>query len=221
MLESILSKSTFSPIIIANSNDYVWINLSKDNTQLEKIDINNTAVFSEYINRFLVKHNAKIAIGGYNESRNIYKRSEVFNSTEIEERFIHLGMDLWAKAYTPVLAPLNGKVHSFKDNLGLGNYGPTIILEHKLKGQTFYTLYGHLTKDSIEDIRVGESIDKGEMFAGIGNFPENGDYPAHLHFQVIKDLKGMEGDFPGVTSFINQKTALENCPDPNLVLKIN
>jgi murein DD-endopeptidase MepM/ murein hydrolase activator NlpD len=221
MLESILSKSTFSPIIIANSNDYVWINLSKDNTQLEKIDINNTAVFSEYINRFLVKHNAKIAIGGYNESRNIYKRSEVFNSTEIEERFIHLGMDLWGKAYTPVLAPLNGKVHSFKDNLGLGNYGPTIILEHKLKGQTFYTLYGHLTKDSIEDIRVGESIDKGEMFAGIGNFPENGDYPPHLHFQVIKDLKGMEGDFPGVTSFINQKTALENCPDPNLVLKIN
>lgn len=220
MLESILKKSKFSPVIKSIEGDYVWIDISEENTQLKEVDVANASVFSEFINHFLKDNSAKIAIGGYNESRNIYKRSNNFNDADIEERFIHLGVDLWTKAYTTVLAPLKGKVHSFKNNTGLGNYGPTIILEHKLKGEKFYTLYGHLTKDSIEDLIVGETIDKGEMFAAIGNFPLNGDYPPHLHFQVIKDLKGMKGDFPGVTSLAEQKEDLVNNLDPNLVLKI-
>lgn len=221
MLETVLNKTKFSPVIESESNDYVWIDISKSNKELEKVDVTNASEFSEYISLFLKDNNAKIAIGGYNEARDIYKRSENFNSSELEERYIHLGIDLWTKAYTAVLAPLKGKVHSFNNNLGVGNYGPTIILEHNLKGQKFYTLYGHLTKDSIEDIIIGETIDKGEMFAAVGNFPLNGDYPPHLHFQIIKDLKGMEGDFPGVTSLTSQKEDLENCPDPNLILKIN
>ena len=220
MLESSLQKTKFSPVIDSELNDYAWIDISNTNIQLAKVDVTSASHFSEYINVFLKENNAKIAIGGYNEARNIYKRSETFNSSNLDERFIHLGVDLWTKAYTAVLAPLKGKVHSFGNNLGLGNYGPTIILEHNLKGEKFYTLYGHLTKDSIEDIIIGETIDKGEMFAAIGNFPTNGDYPPHLHFQVIKDLKGMKGDFPGVTSLNNRKTDLDNCTDPNLILKI-
>ncbi|MCB9360383.1 MAG: peptidoglycan DD-metalloendopeptidase family protein [Flavobacteriales bacterium] len=220
MLEKVLKKSKFSPLIDGEPADYVWVDISKENIHLSKIDVTNASHFSEYINLFLKDKNAKIAIGGYNEARNIYQRSETFNSSNLEERFIHLGVDLWTKAYTTVLAPLKGKVHSFNNNSGVGNYGPTIILEHNLKGHKFYTLYGHLTKDSIEDLIIGETIDKGEMFAAIGNFPINGDYPPHLHFQIIKDLKGMSGDFPGVTSLSNRERDLENCPDPNLILKI-
>ena len=220
MLEKILKKSKFSPVIDGEPADYVWIDISEANEELAKFDITNASHLSEYINLFLKENNAKIAIVGYNEARNIYKRSETFNSSDLEERFIHLGVDLWTKAYTAVSAPLKGKVHSFGNNLGVGNYGPTIILEHNLKGEKFYTLYGHLTKDSIEDLIVGEAIDKGEMFAAIGNFPTNGDYPPHLHFQLIKDVKGMKGDFPGVTSKAKQIEDLANCPDPNLILKI-
>ncbi|TXB64777.1 peptidoglycan DD-metalloendopeptidase family protein [Vicingus serpentipes] len=221
MLESILQKTKFSSLLEGDSTDYVWIDISLTNEQLENVDVSNASQFSEYINLFLKENNAKIAMGGYNEARNIYKRSENFNSSDLEERFIHLGIDLWTKAYTAVSAPLKGKVHSFGNNLGVGNYGPTIILEHNLKGEKFYTLYGHLTKDSIEDLIIGEAIDKGEMFAAIGNFPANGDYPPHLHFQIIKDLKGMSGDFPGVTSNTKQEEDLANCPDPNLILKIS
>ena len=36
----------------------------------------------------------------------------------------------------------------------------------------------------------------------------------------MMSIKGMEGDFPGVTSLINQKADLKNCLDPNLILKI-
>jgi len=220
LLEQILKNTAFSHILKEEPSNFVSIDLSKTNSDLIKVDVTNSASFSEYINQYLRTHKAQVAIGGYNEHRNIYQRSTVFKNNETEERFIHLGVDLWTKAYTPIHAPLKGKVHSFKNNAGLGNYGPTIILEHQIKRQTFYTLYGHLTKDSIENVVIGEKIDKGEMFAAIGNYPTNGDYPPHLHFQIIKDMKGMQGDFPGVTSLKDQKRDLENCPDPNLILKI-
>ncbi|MDG1477831.1 MAG: peptidoglycan DD-metalloendopeptidase family protein [Vicingaceae bacterium] len=220
MLEALLSETEFSPVVKAETDDFVWIDLSQNNPGLAKVDTNNSEEFSEFVNQYLRDNNTTIAVGGYNEPRNIYKRSEEFNSSELEERFIHLGLDLWTTAGTPVFAPLKGKIHSFKNNLGEGNYGPTIILEHNLKGNTFYTLYGHLTTKSLAGLEAGKTISSGEDFAAIGNYPDNGDYPPHLHFQVIQDMKGMEGDFPGVTSLSNQKADLKNCLDPNLILKI-
>ncbi|MGB0887070.1 MAG: peptidoglycan DD-metalloendopeptidase family protein [Vicingaceae bacterium] len=220
MLEKLLSETNFSPVVKAGADDFVWIDLSQNNPALAEINTNNSEAFSEFVNQYLSDNNATIAVGGYNEPRNIYKRSENFNSNQLEERFIHLGLDLWTNAETPVYAPLNSKIHSFKNNLGEGNYGPTIILEHNLKGITFYTLYGHLTTASLNGLEVGKTINSGEAFAAIGNYPNNGDYPPHLHFQVIQDIKEMQGDFPGVTSLSNQKTDLQNCLDPNLILKI-
>lgn len=220
MLEKLLKQTSFAPILKEVADQYVWIDLSKFNAELLKVDVTDTGSFSTYIQEYLTLHNAKVAIGGYQEHRNIYKRSAVFNNDPSEERFIHLGIDLWTSAYTPIHAPLKGVVHSFKNNKGLGNYGPTIILEHQLKKQVFYTLYGHLTKDSLDHLMVGEKIDKGEMFGAIGNHPSNGDYPPHLHFQIIKDLGGLNGDFPGVTSLNNLKKDLQNSLDPNLILKI-
>ena len=219
MLEKVLLSNEFSPILKGFSEDFVWIDLSNKNSQLNDVDTNNSEAFSAYVNQYLKDNNGKVAIGGYNEARTIYKRSENFNTTETDERFIHLGLDLWTNANTPVFAPLAGKVHSFNNNMGLGNYGPTIILEHQLKGNRFYTLYGHLTKASLVGLAVGNTINAGENFAAIGNYPSNGDYPPHLHFQVIVDLKERAGDFPGVTSLRNQKAALQNCLDPNLILK--
>ena len=220
MFEKILASISFSQVIKAKSEDLVAIDISNLNKALLNVDVSDSSKFSEYINQFLKNANAKVAFGGYNEERNIYKRSEDFNSNKLEQRYIHLGIDLWANAYTPIYAPIKGKVHSFNNNIGVGNYGPTIILEHCLKGQQFYTLYGHLTKDSLKYLKVGETIDQSEMFAAIGDFPNNGDYPPHLHFQLIKNLNGMHGDFPGVTSLNQREEDLENCPDPNLILQL-
>jgi murein DD-endopeptidase MepM/ murein hydrolase activator NlpD len=47
------------------------------------------------------------------------------------------GLDLWIKAGTPILAALDGTLHSFNFNAGFGDYGPTIILEHNVENQTF------------------------------------------------------------------------------------
>ncbi len=220
MLESILSQLSFYPVLAIDKSEFVPIDLSKNNPKLSNVDFSNTIAFEDYINHLLKSQNAAVAYGGYNEPRAIYQRSESFNSDISDERFIHLGIDLWTKAYTPICAPLKGKVHSFNNNLGLGNYGPTIILEHTIKKHRFYTLFGHLTKDSINDLKVGELIDAGEVFGAIGNYPTNGDYPPHLHFQIIKDLKGNQGDFPGVTSLRNRKEDLNNSINPELIIRI-
>ena len=55
---------------------------------------------------------------------------------------------------------------------------------------------------------------------GIGGTEVNGDYAPHLHFQIIKDIEGFEGDYPGVSSQNNLAYYSDNCPDPNLILKL-
>jgi murein DD-endopeptidase MepM/ murein hydrolase activator NlpD len=200
--------------------NYIPLDLSTFNVELSKLDLGNAIDFEKYIENYLAANKAHIAFGGYNEERNLYKRSAVFNDSKTEERNIHIGLDLWIKAGTPVLAALDGTVHSFNYNAGLGDYGPTIILKHKIEKQTFYTLYGHLSLESITDIEVGDVFKKGQQLATLGNSVINGDYAPHLHFQIIKDIGNNFGDYPGVCSKNDLDYYLENCPDPNILLKI-
>ncbi|MFV8369704.1 peptidoglycan DD-metalloendopeptidase family protein [Flavobacterium sp. LB2R40] len=201
-------------------NQYIPLNLSITNKAFSGLNIDNAIDFEDYIEHYLVEKNAKVAYGGYNEIRNLYKRSEIFNDSKTEERNIHIGLDLWIKAGTPVLAAVDGFVHSFNYNTGVGDYGPTIILEHKIENQKFYTLYGHLSLDSISDIKIGDVFEKGQQLATLGDATVNGDYAPHLHFQIIKEISNTFGDYPGVCSENDLKYYLENCPDPNLLLKI-
>ena len=201
-------------------SDYVAIDLSASNEELSKLNITDASAFENYIEDYLSKNNAKVAFGGYQEIRNLYKRSTVFNTENSEERNIHIGLDLWIKAKTSVLAALDGTIHSFQNNTALGDYGPTIILEHEINELKFYTLYGHLSEESILDKKVGEKIKKGAQIATLGSPPINGDYAPHLHFQIIIDIEGKIGDYPGVCNKKDLKFYSENCPDPNLLLKI-
>jgi murein DD-endopeptidase MepM/ murein hydrolase activator NlpD len=221
-LETIL-KSIQNVKVIDDSVDnkyYTPLDLSVSNAFFSKQEISTSTDFEEFIGKYLAKENSKVAFGGYNEERNLYKRSTVFNDAETEERNIHIGLDLWIKAGTPVLAALDGTIHSFKHNVGLGDYGPTIILEHKIESQTFYTLYGHLSLESIAEIEVGTNFKKGQQLATLGNAAINGDYAPHLHFQIIKNIGDNFGDYPGVCSKNDLDYYLENCPDPNILLKI-
>jgi murein DD-endopeptidase MepM/ murein hydrolase activator NlpD len=199
---------------------YISFDLSVSNNDLTTLNIQNAADFENYIGNYLNKHKAKIAYGGYNEERNLYKKSAIFNDNETDERNIHIGIDLWIKAGTSILAALDGKIHSFNFNTGLGNYGPTIILEHYIEKHTFYTLYGHLSVESIENIEIGDTIKKGQLFATLGDASVNGGYSPHLHFQIINDIQANFGDYPGVCSKKHLPFYLKNCPDPNIILKI-
>lgn len=201
-------------------SDYVAVDLSASNVELSKLNITDALAFENYIEEYLTKNNAKVAFGGYQEIRNLYKRSTVFNAENSDERNIHIGLDLWIKAGTSVLAALDGTIHSFQNNTALGDYGPTIILEHQLDEIKFYTLYGHLSLNSLNDKQIGSKIKKGEVIAALGSPPINGDYAPHLHFQIIIDIENKVGDYPGVCNIKDLEFYSENCPDPNLLLKI-
>lgn len=198
---------------------YTAIDLSEGNAELRTIDTSSSLIFSKYINTYLKKHNATVAYGGYTEVRSIYGRSRHFG-TDAEKRNIHLGIDVWCDAETPIFTPLDGIVHSFKNNKGLGDYGPALILEHHINDVGFYTLYGHLSLKSIVSLKVGQSFLQGAQIGTLGNAYINGNYPPHLHFQIIRDMQGNFGDYPGVCAKQDVGFYMENCPDPQLLLKI-
>ncbi|MGO4822268.1 MULTISPECIES: peptidoglycan DD-metalloendopeptidase family protein [unclassified Flavobacterium] len=221
-LETIL-KQTFDVVLIPESislNQYTPLDLSVSNTALANESLGNATDFELFIEKHLATNNSKVAYGGYNEERNLYKRSTIFKDVETEERNMHIGLDLWIKAGTPILSALDGKVHSFNYNSGWGDYGPTIILEHQIENEIFYTLYGHLSLESIENIEIGQFFKKGQELATLGNASVNGDYSPHLHFQIINKIGDKTGDYPGVCSKKDLPFYLENCPDPNILLKI-
>ncbi|MGB3775249.1 MAG: peptidoglycan DD-metalloendopeptidase family protein, partial [Leeuwenhoekiella sp.] len=114
----------------------------------------------------------------------------------------------------------DGTVHSFKDNRNYGDYGPCVILKHDVKGFIFFTLYGHLSKETLEKLTIDQKVIAGEPIGHLGFPEENGDYPPHLHFQIILDLENYSGDYPGVSNTTNLSYFLNNCPDPNLLIKI-
>lgn len=191
------------------------------NTSLTDEILADTQLFTDYVNNKLSDAGATYGIGGYNEHRTVYSRSTVFDTpASAEGRRLHLGIDIWGKPYTKVMAPLDGIVHSFAFNNAYGDYGATIILTHNLDGVHFYTLYGHLSLNSLKNMQEGDVVRKGDVFCEFGIPFENGQWPPHLHFQIIKDMQGWKGDYPGVCRFSEREQYLQNCPDADLILQM-
>lgn len=219
LLKSLQAHPLIHPEV--SKNAYVALDLSLHNKDLCSINVSSSKALEIYIWNHLKSNNAKVAFGGYLEQRGIYNRSDYFNTNKPEEeRNIHLGLDLWIEAGTAVYAPLEGKVHSFNNNTNYGDYGPTIILEHCIEKQTFFTLYGHLSLESISGLKVGVEVKQGQKIATLGTAEVNGDYAPHLHFQIIKDIQNYKGDYPGVSNQLDLDFYKTNCPDPNLLLKL-
>lgn len=222
MLEEVLKRhqNEFKQVVPFDLNNEctVIFDLTADNRELDKVILNDEQSFNSYIFQKLKENNSPAGIGRYNEDRIIYKISDVFTAKEL--RSIHIGIDIWAEAGTPVFAPLNGIIHSFNNNSASGDYGPTIILEHQLEEITFYTLYGHLSIESLERLQQGQQVSSGQQIATLGAYHENVHWPPHLHFQLIRDMNGYMGDYPGVAPPSKREEYLRQCPDPNLLLNI-
>ncbi len=195
------------------------MDFTASNKELIPETVNNTVAFSKYINKKLLEAGAIYGMGGYNEHRTVYARSNVFDSSD-EPRRLHLGTDIWGAAGTPIFAPINGIVHSLGNNNRYGDYGGTIILEHQLDGFVFYTLYGHLSLASINALEIHQKISAGLQIATFGNAEENGNWPPHLHLQIIINMQGMVGDYPGVCKFSEREIYLANCPNPDIILNL-
>ncbi len=163
---------------------------------------------------------ATIGIGRYNEARPIYTTPAFASGPHLtdERRTIHIGLDLFAAPGTPVYAPLAGTVHAVANNAPRLDYGPVMLLRHETPdGTSFFTLYGHL--DSIDGLSAGQHVEPGHRIAAIGAPPSNGDWPPHLHFQIISDDLDLATDFPGVAFASQREVWLSLSPDPSLVTR--
>jgi murein DD-endopeptidase MepM/ murein hydrolase activator NlpD len=204
--------------ILNKKSIYTPIDLSIHNKDIQELQTAND--YEKYIASYLQEKQATIAYGGYVENRNLYKRSAIFNVNKNEVRNIHIGIDFWCGANATIVAPCKGIVHSYQNNIGFGNYGPTIILQHtNASGKTYYSLYGHLSIQSIATIQIGQTIAKGETIGTLGDATVNGDYAPHVHLQIIYDMQGMQGDYPGVCSQQQLEFYKSNCPDPLLIVE--
>ncbi len=210
-----------TPVLFDPQKDRLLLmDFTKDNRELTDEIIDDTRSFTAYILGKLEERKARYGIGGYGEFREVYSKSRVFDGSSPgeEPRRLHLGIDIWGKPHTAVIAPLHGIVHSFAFNDQPGDYGATIILTHRFQEVTFYTLYGHLSLNSLRNRYEGERIMKGDRFAEFGIPAENGHWPPHLHFQIILDLEGRNGDYPGVCKYSEKEKYMANSPDPDLIL---
>ncbi len=221
-LSDVLKKHahTFGPVVAAdlNADNVCLLDFSEANQILQQADLRDTASFDAAVQEMLQAKQATIGVGGYLEDRFIYSRSAHFD-TSAESRNLHLGVDIWMEAEVEIYTPLDGTVHSFQDNANFGDYGPTIILQHELDEVTFYTLYGHLARRSLTGLEVGKAFKKGDVIAYLGAYPENGDWPPHLHFQIIADMQGRSGDYPGVATTAEKELYRQLCPNPNFILQ--
>ena len=198
------------------------LDLSISSPDLTGRDSDDTEDFTNRVSQKMRSNGLTLGIGRFMEPRGFYI-ADAFEGRlgdPRERRTIHLGIDLFQEPGTAIHAPLAGRVHTVRENQNRLDYGPTVILEHSAPSGLFWTLYGHLERASVENLKAGDSIDAGQLIARIGTYPENGDWPPHLHFQIITDLMGFEGNFPGVALPRDSNVWTSFCPDPNLILNL-
>jgi len=164
---------------------------------------------------------ARYGLGPYGEKRSIYTSDQFADTASPERRMIHMGIDVFAPAGTPVHAPLPGRVAHVAYNADPLDYGHTLILQHDGPGGSFYTLYGHLGASLPRLCAPGQRVAAGDIIAHLGDWPENGGWAPHLHFQIIADLLHQQGgNFFGVGHESLWDIWQQICPDPNLILRL-
>lgn len=203
-------------------NEIINLDMSVGSTLLGNIAEYSDSQVSEFkLNQFRKQNPESILLNGYLEARPLYTtsafKSEGNNGPQY--RTVHLGTDFWIPAETPIHAPYDGVVKILHNNDFDKDYGTMLILEHNFNESIFYTLYGHLSLISLKILSVGQSIKQGDLIAYIGNSSENGNWPPHLHFQIILDLLGNNENFNGVALPSEVNVWKSICPNPNIIFQ--
>ncbi len=206
----------------APSDNFYHLDLSVSSKWIgHQEDFNDLDLFQFKIDKLHAAHPDKVITGGYLEPRPIYTSTayDKIGNSGRESRTIHLGLDFWLPAYTPVHALFDGEVVTACDDAGDKEYGGLLILKHHVEDFQFFTLYGHNTVKSVLKHTIGDTIKKGDKIAELGDYPENGNWAPHLHFQIMLSMLDYKIDFPGVAYFNQLDVWKGFCLDPNELFK--
>lgn len=213
--EWMLGESFVSEAIIDIADKPVVLDLSEGSQALgEPLEALSLQRFSKLIDAAMQAAKTRLAFGRWGEPRALYK-SDLFENEQGERRTIHLGVDLFCPAGTAVQAPLDAVIEIVANNTDELDYGPLVILRHTSPhGKVFFTLYGHLGSECLKTLRAGMPLVAGESFATVGSPPTNGNWPPHLHFQLVLDLLDLGRNFPGVAAPSQRDRWLGLSPNP-------
>jgi len=207
---------------VTKTESLSWLDLSVGSLDMGTMNnVLDPKLFDQKVAQLMQEASSTLALGKYNEARAIYNTDSFMGAGNDAPtwRTIHIGLDFFTQQGRDVCAVLDGTVHSFANNSGDRDYGPTIILRHQVtENLTFYTLYGHLTQESLSTLKPNQVIQQGEKIGRIGSSHENGNWPPHLHFQLMLDMLGKQGDFPGVCNVSQIEVWKSISPDPWLLL---
>lgn len=162
-------------------------------------------------------------VGSYGEPRAVYTAPAFRRGAHAiaDRRSVHLGVDVFLPAGTPVHAPCDGVVDTVEYREAALDYGGMVVLRHATpEGDPFWTLYGHLARASVAALAPGTPVARGACFAELGNVEENGGWDPHLHLQLALTTEGMEGDWPGVADPDDLPLWRTLCPNPAPLLNL-
>ena len=161
-------------------------------------------------------------LGRYGEPRLIYTSAAFRNGDRYtaNRRTVHLGVDVFAPAGTPVAAPCSGCVHWVENRTGRLDYGGLVILRHACEAGSFFTLYGHLDAACLDRLTPGTYISAGVVFARLGDIAQSGGWAPHLHLQLALTIDGMREDWPGVADPDEFGFWSAICPNPAALLNL-
>ena len=214
-------KNQISPIfekqLVGNG---VFISLANDSQVYKRIDIKNQVQLQEYADELMSQNQTNWAISEFGENRKFMFTQLGHHQMVQQNRFIHLGLDIWVPVNTIVHAPLAGKIVISEYESGEGNYGGLVVIEHIIQDQKIYSVYGHLNKDHLP--KAGTNLNAGQQFAKIGEMNSNGGYFYHIHLQVLTE-KGYNQEMvhQGYTTEEKFKTIQDLCLDPRFLFSIN
>ncbi len=164
---------------------------------------------------------AAVAVGRYGEARPFDTRGAPRGQSDDgpEWASVHLGLDVFCAAGTPVLAPLPGVVQ----RADAPGPGATMVLRHSPAGAPeFFSLYRHL---SPAPLAVGQRVERGAVLGQVPGLAEHAPAPgsppmavAHLHLQLAADLLEMAA-LPGRVLPAQRAAWFSVCPDPNLMAR--
>ena len=154
----------------------------------------------KWVRRLHRRYRATCSYGGWFEDRSTLWIGHYMQPNMA----FHLGLDFNVPAHSRVHSPTSAKVvETWHDGDTHGGWGGRIILEIKPK---FHLVLAHLGKFAV---RVGQSVDPGQVLGNIGIPANNGNWFPHLHAQLVRgSLDGIDGY--GAFSVGNQR----KFPDP-------
>jgi murein DD-endopeptidase MepM/ murein hydrolase activator NlpD len=209
------NRGAFAPMFAPalTSDNTLYIDLSSSNHEFDGM---TEVELDSAVMQKLESADSIAGVGGYLENRSLYSETDLFQGDR--ERCIHIGIDVFMAAGTPLYAAADGVVQSYANRQVYGDYGPVIVLRHRINAFEFHSLYGHLNEASLDGLHEGKPFAAGEKIAEIGSRPLNGNWSPHLHFQLIRDMQGNRGDYPGVVRSADLDFYKKNCPDPSILI---